>query len=340
MFLLSLISNEKILSKKILIILIAVFSTGLTYSQLGGHPGAFTRLGFSARGIGMGNAMTSVITGDVSGIYNPSLSPFQDDHLINLSYSFLSLDRNLNFVTYTKNFKLPNQSQGGAGVTFAWINAGVSDIDGRDADGFSLGMLSTSDNMFLFAPSIRVSEKLSLGVGFKFYYSKLYSDEANTVSSTSFGFDIGALFRVNEKINIGFTAKDFNSQYEWNTIDLYGENGNTTKEKFPLIYTLGASYMLPNNFGLVSLDFETSNKKSNIFRVGAEVYPIKDIKFRAGMDRLDISANDVFGGSKGMFGIGYQKPFGNYVVGIDYSFVLEPYTHNPFQTITAVFKIK
>ena len=326
--------------KKLIIIIIAAICAGQSLSQLGGYPGAFTRLGFSARGIAMGNAMTSVNTGDVMGLYNPAVSPYQDDHLINLSYSFLSLDRTLNFVTYTKNFKLPNQSQGGAGITFAWVNAGVSDIDGRDADGFSIGMLSTSDNMFYFAPSIRVSEKLSFGVGFKLYYSKLYSDEANKVSSTSFGFDVGGLFRVSEKLNIGLTVKDINSKYEWNTIDLYGQNGNTTKEKFPLIYTLGASYMLPDNFGLVSLDYETSNKKSNIFRVGAEVYPIRDIKFRAGMDRLDLSANDVFGGAKGMFGLGYQKPFGNYVVGIDYSFVLEPYTHNPFQTITAVFKIK
>jgi hypothetical protein len=201
-------------------------------------------------------------------------------------------------------------------------------------------MLSTSDNMFYFAPSIRVSEKLSLGVGFKLYYSKLYSDEANKVSSTSFGFDVGALFRVNEKLNLGFTVKDINSKYEWNTIDLYGENGNTTKEKFPVLYTIGASYLLPKNFGIVSLDYEGSNKKSNIVRVGVEIYPIKDIKFRAGMDRLDFSAADVFGGSKGMFGLGYQKPFGNYIVGIDYSFVLEPFTHNPFQTLTAVFKIK
>jgi hypothetical protein len=64
-------------------------------------PGAFTRLGFSARGISMGNAMTSLISGDVMDCIT-RVSSYQDDHLINLSYSFLSLDRRLNFVTYTK----------------------------------------------------------------------------------------------------------------------------------------------------------------------------------------------------------------------------------------------
>src|SRR5437667_9991843 len=106
-----------------------------SYAQIGGFPGSFSRYGFNARGIAMGNAMTSVSTGDVVGYYNPALSVFQNEHLINLSYSFLSFDRALNFVSYTKNFKLPNQSEGGAGITFSWINSGLSNIAGRDADG-------------------------------------------------------------------------------------------------------------------------------------------------------------------------------------------------------------
>lgn len=318
------------------IIIVTVFLASHAYSQLGGLPGAFTRMGFNARGIAMGNALSSVTAGDINGMYNPALSPFQNEHNINLSYSFLSLDRSLNFVSYTKNFKLPNQSEGGAGITFSWINAGVGKIDGRDIDGFSIGELSTSDNQFLFAPSIRVSEKISLGIGFKLYYSRLYEG----VSSTSFGFDIGGLYKVNDKINIAVTAKDINSQYEWNTIDLYGQNGNQTKEKFPKLYTIGASYLLPDNFGIVSAEYQTSNKRSNMFRLGIELNPIKDIKFRAGWDRLDYNAEDMMGGSRPGAGIGYQKSFGSYIVGIDYSFILEPFTHNPFQVITAVIKLK
>lgn len=308
-----------------------------SYAQLGGLPGAFTRMGFNARGSSMGNAMTSVTNGDLNGLYNPALSSFQNEHLINASYSFLSLDRSLNFVSYTKNFKLPKQTEGGAGITFSWINSGVGKIDGRDLDGFSIGELSTSENQFLFAPSIMVSDKLSFGVGFKLYLSRLYEG----VSSTSFGFDLGGLYKVNDKINVGVTVKDINSKYEWNTNDLYGStNGKQTKEKFPRLYTLGISYLLPKNFGVVSLDYQTSNKRSNIIRVGIEINPVKDINFRAGLDRFDYSAEDKFAGSRPAFGIGYQKSFKSYIIGIDYSFVLEPYTHNPFQTITAVFKLK
>ncbi|HMR00689.1 MAG TPA: hypothetical protein PKE39_16820, partial [Ignavibacteria bacterium] len=188
------------------IILLLAALTAQSFSQLGGLPGAFTRMGFNARGNAMGNAMTSITSGDLNGLYNPALSSFQNEHLINASYSFLSLDRSLNFVSYTKNFKLPKQTEGGAGITFSWINSGVGKIDGRDIDGFSIGELSTSDNQFLFAPSIRVSDNISLGVGFKLYYSKLYEG----VSATSFGFDIGGVYRGNDKIKVGVTIKNIN----------------------------------------------------------------------------------------------------------------------------------
>jgi hypothetical protein len=317
--------------------LILLFITNGIFAQLGGFAGSFTRLGFSARGISMGNAMTSVIYGDITGYYNPALSSFQDEHLINLSYSFLTLDRRLNFVSYTKNFKIPGQPQGGAGVTFSWINAGVSNIDGRDGDGFPIGTYSTSENQFSFAPAIRVSDHVSLGVAFKFYYSKLFDG----VTSTSLGFDIGALYKITDKFNAGLTIKDLNSKYQWNTASVYGqENGTTTIDKFPVLYDLGISYLLPKNRGIVSIEYETTNNKANIFKLGGEVNFIKDFSFRGGIDRFDLNSKDIVGNSTFMLGVGFQKPLKNFILGIDYAFEMEPYTHNPFQVLTAVFKIK
>lgn len=329
------------------IIILTILLASNAHAQLGGFPGSFSRLGFGARGIAMGNAMTSITKGDILGYYNPALSSFQNEHLITLSYSFLSFDRKLNFVSYTKNFKLPKQEHGGAGVTFSWINAGVSKIDGRDNDGFHTEDYSTSENQFLFAPSIRVSDKISLGLGFKFYYAKLFKG----VSSTSLGFDLGALFAATDKINIGLAVKDIKSYYQWNTNELYGQYGNTTKDEFPVIINLGISYLLPKNFGVAAVEYQGSFKKrkqadveykakSNVIKMGFEINPIKDFSFRGGFDRFDLNADDKFGNSKVMFGIGYQKPIKSFIIGIDYAFVLEPYSHNPFQTLTAIFKIK
>ncbi len=324
--------------KKIFLILVLIIApSAISYAQLGGYAGAFARMGFSARGISMGNAMTAVTYGDLVGYYNPALSSFQDDHLINLGYSFLSFDRSLNFVSYTKNFKLPKQQEGGAGVTFSWINAGVSNIDGRDNDGYQIGTYSVSENQFLFAPSIQVSDKVSIGFGFKFYYSKLFEG----VTSTSLGFDFGALYKVTDKINIGASIKDLKSKYMWNTNSVYGnELGASTEDDFPIVYNLGTAYLLPKNLGVVSLEYEGSNKKTNILRAGVEVDPVKNVALRGGVDRFDLSSNDIFGNSQIMFGVGYQHDISNYIVGLDYSFVMEAYSNRPFQTITAVFKIK
>jgi hypothetical protein len=337
------------INKFVILIAALLIFEGSSYAQtgLGGLPGAFSRLGFSARGIAMGNAMTSVITGDIVGYYNPAVSAFQDDHLISFGHSFLSLDRSLNFVSYTKNFKLPKQKDGGAGITFSWINAGVTNIDSRDGDGFPLGSISTSENQFLFAPSIRVSKDVALGVGFKLYYSKLYDG----VKSTSLGFDLGGIIKPSDRINIGFAVKDINSKYQWNTTSIYNENGSTTINKFPVLLDVGVSYLLPKSFGIVSLDFENSSQTvtidgtdyktaSDIIRMGAEVSPIRDLKLRAGFDRFDLKSNDKLGNAKINFGVGYQVALKSYIVGIDYAFVMEPYSNNPFQTLTAVFKIK
>lgn len=319
-----------------------------SYAQLGGLPGAFSRMGFGARGISMGNAMTGVITGDIVGYYNPAVSSFQNEHLIGLGYSFLSFDRTLNFVSYTKNFKLPNQKEGGAGITFSWINAGVSNIDSRDGDGYQLGSISVSENQFLFAPSFRVSDRVAIGVGFKFYFSKLYDG----IKSTSIGFDGGAIIKASDKITIGLTVRDISSQYKWNTSSIYQSNGTTTTDKFPVLLTAGASYQLPKRLGMVSVDFQHASKttsfgdtieyksNSNIVRLGAEIIPIKDIKLRAGFDKLDLSAVDKLGGANVMFGLGYQKDLKSYIVGLDYSFVMESYSNKPFMTLSAVFKIK
>jgi hypothetical protein len=319
------------------IIILLILTSLPLYSQLAGYAGVFARMGFGSRGISMGNAMSSVTTGDIAGYYNPALSAFQNEHLINLGYTFLSFDRTLNYLSYTKNFKLPNQpNEGGAGITFSIINAGVSNIDARDPDGLHTEDLSVTENQFTFAPAIQVSSRVSFGVAFKFYWSKIYTG----VSATSLGFDGGVLYKATDRLNLAFTVKDLNSKYEWKTNDLYGQYGSTTIDKFPKLYTIGVSYLLPNNFGLISTDYEVSNKKSQILRMGYEITPVKDISCRAGFDRFDFVSPDKFGNSNVMFGVGYQKDVKKYIIGLNYSFVMEAYSNKPLQTITAVFKIK
>lgn len=339
--------------KRFLLISLLVLTTGsICNAQLGTYAGAFSRMGFGARGIAMSNAMVADIYGDINGIYNPSLASFQENGLVNLGYTFLSLDRKLNFVGFTKKFKLPKQQEGGAGITLAWINAGVTDIDGRDNDTKQIGMFSTFENEFYLGTSFLLSEKFSAGIGFKLYYAKLFKD----ITSTSFAIDLGAVYKASDKLSIGAALKDLGAKYEWQTSSLYGSFGNTTKDKFPRILDLGATYLLPKNFGIVSLALQQyfnpesepdtngivpDNKNNSVLRLGVEINVVSQVKFRAGLDRVDFSADDFTGNLRPSFGLGLNKSLSKSTnLGLDYSFQLEPYTHDPIQNIGIVFKFK
>jgi hypothetical protein len=341
------------LKKFIITILFFGCTLEMSYAQVGSFAGAFSRLGFSARGMGMSNAMVSDIFGDINGYYNPALATFQEEGLVNLGYSFLSLDRKLNFAGFTKKVKLPNQQKGGAGITLAWINAGVNDIDGRDNDTKQIGMFSTFENAFYLGTAFIINEKVSVGVGFKLYYSKLFEN----VTSTSFALDFGATYKASGKLGFGFAVKDLGAKYQWSTTDLYGSLGNNTEDKFPVLLDLGATYLLPKNLGITSLAlrqvFNPTPSSSSvtispdavsnntIIRLGIEINVMPQVKFRTGLDRIDFNTGDFTGNLEPSFGLGLNKSFSQNVnLGIDYSFQLEPFTHDPVQNIGIVFKFK
>src|SRR3989339_2087490 len=235
--------------KKILIIIALVtFSLHAQsqYSAISSMPGSFSRLGFGARGIGMGNAMSSIKEGSLVSYYNPALAVFQEGNSFQTSYTFLSMDRHLNFLNFTKRFEFGKKEMPDgttkprsiAGISVGIINAGVTNIDGIDSQGKQTGALSTSENQFFVAVANRFSEKLSIGIAFKFYYYKLYQD----VTSSGLGFDLGALYSLNDEMTLSFMISDINSKYEWDTGKIYGTNGNITKNKFPLLKKIGFSY--------------------------------------------------------------------------------------------------
>ena len=298
------------------------------YSEINSMPGAFSRLGFGARGMGMGNALSSLTEGNLVSYYNPALAAFQNGNLFQTSYSFLSLDRSLNFVNFTKKFEfgkktMPDGSvkpRSTAGISIGIINSGVSKIDARDSQGLKTGDLSTSENQFFVAVSNRFSDKLAIGIAFKFYYYKLYE----SLNSTGLGFDIGAVYTVNDALSLSFVVADINSKYEWDTGKLYGTNGNITKVEFPLLKKIGAAYKFGNPKIIAVLEYEGSNGGTNIIRGGAEYNIFEDLFLRAGFDKLNLSNSDF--PVRPSLGFSYFYAFNSFKLGVDYAFVVEPYS--------------
>ena len=282
-------------------------------AQIAGQPGAFSRLGFGARGMGMGNAMAAVRQGDVVSYYNPALLPWMDTRHGTAAIGILSLDRRLNYLG--ASFPLPPA----AGVSVGLINAGVSGIDGRDSDGEPTGELSTSENEAYLGFGIKFKPGFSLGVNLKLLYYQLYEN----ISSTTFGFDIGGAYPVTQDLTVALTVRDLNSKYSWDTSDLYGQNGQTNTDRFPLLYTGAVAWALPDSLGLVAAEFEASNASSMIMRLGAEVTLVPELTVRAGVDRIDLK--DEGNGVKPTFGLTARRSLGSWTPAITYAFVIEPF---------------
>jgi hypothetical protein len=313
----------------IVALLISIAFSQPEFSSMAAKPGTFSRMGLGARGMGMGNSMSSVTEGNLVSYYNPALSVFQEGNSFQLGYSFLSLDRSLNFLNFTRKFEFYSSKdtitenrkpKATAGVSIGIINAGVSNIDGRDNNGLPTKKLSTSENQFFVGLANKFSEKFALGIAVKFYYYSLYTD----VSSTSFGVDVGAIYRVNENFNVSLMLSDINSKYEWDTSPLYELDGVNSVDKFPLLKKIGVSYRNRELGILGSLEFENSNAETNILRAGIEYNIYEQFFIRGGIDQFNLSNTDW--PVKPSLGLSFFKTFDNFVVGVDYAFVIEQYS--------------
>lgn len=301
-----------VVSPLILIGVLALRGT-LLGGELGAQPGAFSRMGFGARGIGMGNAMVATTTGDITGYYNPALIPLMERRHVSATMGILSLDRRLNFLG--ASLPLPPS----AGLSIGLINSGVSDIDGRDSDGRPTGPLQTSENQAFLSFGLKFKPGFSLGLNLKLYYYHLYTD----ISSTTVGIDIGAAYPLTEEITLGLAVRDINSKYKWDTSTLYGQNGQSSEDPFPRLYIFGASYCLPGGVGRISAELERSNPGTTILRAGVEVTPLPELSVRAGLDRADLA--ETGNGVRPTLGFTLQREFGVWVPAINYAFVLEPF---------------
>ncbi len=319
---------------KHLFISLSLFSVAILaqpqFSEMAVSPGAFSRIGFGARGIGLGNAVSSITEGELVSYYNPAITPFQEKNSFQVGYSFLSLDRALNFLSYTRKFDfysakdtLENRKpRTTAGLSIGIINSGVSNIDGRDNNGISTGELSTSENQFFMGLAARISDKFSIGLNIKYYYYKLYEE----INSTSLGFDIGALYRLNDNFNISLVFTDLNSAYQWDTAPVYEQNGITTEDKFPNLRKIGVSYRNKKIGILGAIEFENSNAQTNILRAGVEYNIYDQFYVRGGIDQFNLDNLDW--PMVPSIGFSFFKAFDSFVVGVEYAFQFEQYSND------------
>ncbi len=290
-------------------------------AQTAGRAGAFARMGFGARGLGMGNAMTAVTTGEVSSYYNPALPAFATVRHAGASFGILSLGRSLNFLSYTQAI------QPTGGISAGLINAGVGDIDGRDTDGEHTETYSTYENQVYLSFSNRIEENFSIGVTMKLYHSKLFEG----VTTTTVGFDAGVLFKPVDNIAVGIALQDIGSKYKWNTKDVNAD-GRETEDEFPMLKRLGVSYAFPEDRAVAAVDLEHTSGGSVTIRTGVEFRIVEQFTVRGGADRIE--TGDDATGVKPTLGFTVGKALDGWLPSVSYAYTHESFAPNGYHIIT------
>lgn len=289
-------------------------------SPMAGLPGSPMRMGFGSQGIGMGNAMVAARMRANVGYYNPALSAFQEKPVGFVSVGFLSLDRNLNFVSFST--PLPPS----AGLSLGIINAGVSDITGRDGDGRRTEDYSTSENAFFLSFGVRIDTNLVVGISPKILYYRLFTEMASTTA----GFDVGAAYRLSDEFIVGVCFQDIGSKYKWDSSHLYGLQGNSTVDHFPVRKRLGVSYTPRGLAALAAVELEYAASMA-FLKFGMDVSLTPSFSIRAGVDQVGVTESLV---ARPSFGFSVQTSTGDWQTFLSYVLVIEPYAPTSMHLLT------
>jgi hypothetical protein len=297
-------------------------SRAQTSSPIAGLAGSPFRMGFGARGIAMGNAMSSNPRGHLAAYYNPALAPFQVGPSAHASFGVLSLDRRLNFLSYGQAL------QPTGGMIVGVIDAGVNNIEYRDVNGRLNGTFATHETAFLFSFGTRMTDIVSAGISAKILYHSLFSE----VSSTTLAIDAGALLSLSASLKAGLVIQDINGKYKWDTSPVFGRRGNATTEKFPLRRRLSLTYLTEYYDSSVSGEFEYVDS-TPFLRIGIELHPVAGFAFRIGVDQID---PDGVVPARPSFGIGFRTDVESMKPEIQYAYVHEPYAPSGMHFISVI----
>lgn len=300
------------------LILLTVTGTTAVYAQSAGFAGSFSRVGFGPRGMAMGNSLAGVVQEGMYAYYNPAhAAAGKEGNQVDLSTSIMTFDRSLHMLNGT--FRLPP----GAGLTLSIINGNVSNIDGRTSSGYHTGELSTNEYQISGAFGLRLTPELYAGFGVKYYVADFHAGIEN---ATSFGFDLGLLYRHTDKIILGMTVQDLLSKYSWRTNVLYGDDssGNET-ERFPLRARLGISYEV-NEALLVSLEpgmlLHLTAETVYQLNIGVRYRLHERIALRGGWQSGDL--DHLSNSNRFSAGFSVNLPFDLLSPSVDYAFIPEP----------------
>jgi len=309
----------KISILKIFLILMVICSGALAETGDGGYPDAFLQLGFGARSLGMGGAFVAVADDATGGFFNPAGLVQITKRTFGAFYRKMTLDRRLSYIIYNQ----PIRDE--ATIAIAWVNAGVSDVMGRDTDGYITGEVSNYQNAVSLYLGRRILDQLSVGLGIGYIQYNL----AN-INAYGIGFGLSAMGRPTPKLRLGLAVENLGMRYSWTSGDYwkrYDLLGSSVKEEFPFNIRVGASYLLLEDRILLSSELDKSEKQKAKIHLGVEGWALENVAGRIGFDRGSFT-----------LGVGLRQKIESTVLGFDYAFITSRVEDDPDHLISLQFE--
>jgi len=285
-----------------------------------GYSGSFLRMGTSARSLAMGSGFTAEIDHGFTAYHNPAGVAFLNKRQLGFSYHALNLDRRLMMSSISTG--LPPT----AGMGMAWVSSGVDNIQGRSTAGSKTQVLSTSEDAIFISFAQRITPWLALGINVKVLNHQLPMNESQLAGKGT-GFDIGFIVLPEEKLRFAFMVQDLNTNYQWNTGDVFEGEGRVYKESFPTMYRLGTTFTFRRIYivGDIGVVANQDDILGMTMRFGGEYRLSENYFIRGG-----------FGNSRFSLGAGLNFTFLNLNDAFfDYAVVIEP--HSVSQGMIHVF---
>ena len=309
------------MKKKISIILLfLIIFTNHTKAEDGYYAGAFLRMGLGARANAMGSAFTGLAEGAEASHYNPAGIPMLETRQVNLSYRFLSLDRNFNYIGFATGISPKVDEETGekalkGGLAISWIHAGVGNIDGRDFAGNHYQDFSNAENAFALSFGVMPTNFLSIGFTAQVLYNRFpnMGDKDATISDTGLGLDLGVMVKPLPYLTVGLTVKNINAKYSWKTDKLW-EKDIDKVDRFPQTVRAGFALRYPYPWLLLAMDIEKNDLQDLKYFVGTEAKLMEKFYLRGGLN----DGSPTFGG-------GFDFELMSRVTQIQYAFVTKKY---------------
>ena len=267
------------LKRYIVVTVILILTACNLFAQDGeaGQPGAFLRLGYGVKALGMGSAFTAIANDGSALLWNPAgLSQLQRTEISGM-YSILSMDRQQNYASLT----IPIQNIGSFGI--GWLQYGVSDIDKRDVAGNHIGTFSDNEMAIIFGFGNRLGTILSYGASVKYLTHSI-----DVKKASGLGFDFGFIIHdLMDMISFGASLQSFSSNLKW-------DSDNNTREEIPSVIKTGLSIKIPQFPILLAADYEIMEKYYSKLHFGAEYSLLKILLLRAGYNGNNITAGCSF----------------------------------------------